>query len=51
MRVFVLGPPGCGKSSIISALFGLTEHDNRASCEMELPFIHGNGDHTEVSVY
>lgn len=33
MRISVLGPPGCGKSSLISALFGLTEHDNRASCD------------------
>lgn len=33
MRIFVLGPPGCGKSSLVSALFGLTEHDNRASCD------------------
>lgn len=33
MRIFVLGPPGCGKSSLVSALFGLTEHDNRTSCD------------------
>lgn len=33
MRIFVLGPPGCGKSSLVSALFGLTEHDNRPSCD------------------
>lgn len=33
MRISVFGPPGCGKSSLISALFGLTEHDNRASCD------------------
>lgn len=33
MRIFVLGPPECGKSSLVSALFGLTEHDNRTSCD------------------
>lgn len=33
MKIFVLGPPGCGKSSLVSALFGLTEHDNRTSCD------------------
>ncbi|XP_061186199.1 uncharacterized protein LOC133194210 [Saccostrea echinata] len=33
MRIFVLGRPGCGKSDLITAIFGVTEHDNRVRCD------------------
>ncbi|XP_055999309.1 uncharacterized protein LOC125653527 [Ostrea edulis] len=33
MRIFVLGRPGCGKSDLITAMFELTDHDNRSRCD------------------
>nr|XP_022296096.1 uncharacterized protein LOC111105910 isoform X1 [Crassostrea virginica] len=33
MRIFVLGRPGSGKSNLITAIFGVTDHVDRSSCD------------------
>ena len=54
VNILVIGPTGCGKSTLINALMGDTmarvKH-GAASCQTELVLHHGNHEGIEISVY
>ena len=54
VSILVIGPTGCGKSTLINALMGKTvakvKH-GAASCQTELVLHHGNYEGIEISVY
>ena len=54
VNILVIGPTGCGKSTLINALMGKTvakvKH-GAASCQTELVLHHGNHEGIEITVY